>query len=65
MIDIDLPGIDRYEVARRIQMLSGSRMMILVALTGYGQETDKQHALSAGFNEYLTKPVKIERLQHY
>jgi CheY-like chemotaxis protein len=37
--------------------------MTLVALTGYGQDTDKQRALSAGFDEHLTKPVKIERLQ--
>lgn len=63
LVDIGLPGIDGYEVARRIRMLPNGKAMTLVALTGYGQETDKQRALSAGFDEHLTKPVKIERLQ--
>ncbi|MGC2492178.1 ATP-binding protein [Candidatus Binatus sp.] len=63
LVDIGLPGIDGYEVARRIRMLPNAKTMKLVALTGYGQETDKQRALSAGFDEHLTKPVKIERLQ--
>jgi PAS domain S-box-containing protein len=63
LVDIGLPGIDGYEVARRIRMLPNAKTMMLVALTGYGQETDKQRALAAGFDEHLTKPVKIERLQ--
>ncbi len=63
LVDIGLPAIDGYEVARRIRMLPNAKTMTLVALTGYGQETDKQRALSAGFDEHLTKPVKIERLQ--
>ena len=63
LVDIGLPGIDGYEVARRIRMIPNAKTMTLVALTGYGQETDKQRALSAGFDEHLTKPVKIERLQ--
>src|ERR1700722_20169453 len=63
LVDIGLPGIDGYEVARRIRMLPNAKTMMLVALTGYGQETDKQRALAAGFDEPLTKPVKIERLQ--
>ena len=63
LVDIGLPGIDGYEVARRIRMIPNAKTMMLVALTGYGQEADKQRALSAGFDEHLTKPVKIERLQ--
>jgi signal transduction histidine kinase/ActR/RegA family two-component response regulator len=63
LVDIGLPGIDGYEVARRIRTIPNAKTMTLVALTGYGQETDKQRALSAGFDEHLTKPVKIERLQ--
>ncbi len=63
LVDIGLPGIDGYEVARRIRMIPNAKTMTLVALTGYGQEADKQRALSAGFDEHLTKPVKIERLQ--
>ena len=63
LIDIGLPGIDGYEVARRIRMLQTAKTMILVALTGYGQEADRERALSAGFDAHLTKPVRIERLQ--
>jgi PAS domain S-box-containing protein len=63
LLDIGLPGMDGYEVARRIRMLPNAKSMQLVALTGYGQETDKQRALAAGFDEHLTKPVKIEQLQ--
>src|SRR6202167_521560 len=63
LVDIGLPGIDGYEVARRIRMLPNAKTMMLVALTGYGQETDKQRALTAGFDEHLTKPAKIARLQ--
>jgi CheY-like chemotaxis protein len=63
LIDIGLPGIDGYEVARRIRIIPNKEAITLVALTGYGQETDKLRALSAGFDEHLTKPVKIERLQ--
>jgi PAS domain S-box-containing protein len=63
LVDIGLPGIDGYEVARRIRMLPDAKTMTLVALTGYGQDTDKQRAMSAGFDEHLAKPVKIERLQ--
>jgi CheY-like chemotaxis protein len=63
LVDIGLPGIDGYEVARRIRMLPSAKPMRLVALTGYGQDSDKQRALAAGFDEHLTKPVKIEQLQ--
>ena len=63
LVDIGLPGIDGYEVARRIRLLPNAKTMTLVALTGYGQEADKQRAFAAGFDEHLTKPVKIERLQ--
>jgi len=63
LVDIGLPGIDGYEVARRIRLIPNAKAMLLVALTGYGQDSDKQRALSAGFDEHLTKPVKIERLQ--
>jgi two-component system, sensor histidine kinase len=63
LVDIGLPGIDGYEVARRIRMIPNTRTIMLVALTGYGQETDKLRAQSAGFDEHLTKPVKIELLR--
>jgi CheY-like chemotaxis protein len=63
LVDIGLPEIDGYEVARRIRMLPNAKAMMLVALTGYGQDSDKQRAREAGFDEHLTKPVRIEQLQ--
>ena len=63
LVDIGLPGIDGYEVARRLRLLPNAKTMTLVALTGYGQDSDKRRARSAGFDDHLTKPVKIERLQ--
>ena len=64
LIDIGLPDMDGYEVARQIRMLPGSRTRLLVALTGYGQEEDKRLALSAGFDQHLIKPVDVEHLQN-
>jgi CheY-like chemotaxis protein len=64
LIDIGLPDMDGYEVARQIRMLPGSRTKLLVALTGYGQEEDKRRALSAGFDQHLIKPVDVEHLRH-
>jgi PAS domain S-box-containing protein len=64
LIDIGLPDMDGYEVARQIRMLPGSRTKLLVALTGYGQEEDKRRALSAGFDQHLIKPVDVEHLQN-
>jgi CheY-like chemotaxis protein len=63
LVDIGLPEIAGYEVARRIKLLWAAKAMKLVALTGYGQDRDKRRALSAGFDEHFTKPVKVDRLQ--
>jgi PAS domain S-box-containing protein len=61
LIDIGLPGMDGYEVARRIRAdLPGAR---LVALTGYGQPEDRERALAAGFDAHLVKPVDPDQLQ--
>jgi CheY-like chemotaxis protein len=56
LIDIGLPGIDGYEVARRLRQHLGDRVL-LVALTGYGQPEDRRDARAAGFDAHLTKPV--------
>ncbi|MBI1734632.1 MAG: response regulator [Candidatus Rokubacteria bacterium] len=56
LVDIGLPGIDGYEVARRIRAL-GSPQPFLVALTGYGRPEDRQRATEAGFDAHLVKPV--------
>ncbi|WP_051243144.1 hybrid sensor histidine kinase/response regulator [Azohydromonas australica] len=62
IVDIGLPGISGYEVARRIRAQEGGRRMLLVALTGWGQAQDKLAALEAGFDRHLTKPVAPEQL---
>ena len=63
LVDISLPGIDGYEVARRIKMLPNAKTMVVAALTGYGLEEDRRRAHAAGFDLHLVKPVKIEYLQ--
>lgn len=62
LLDIGLPDMDGYELARRLRARPGTANAVLIAVTGYGQENDKQNSLAAGFNHHLTKPVDIERL---
>ena len=57
-LDIGLPGMDGYEVARRLRTLPGLEALRLIAVTGYGQDKDKAAALAAGFHLHLTKPVE-------
>ena len=57
MLDIGMPIMDGYEVARRIRADANGRDTVLCALTGWGQAQDKQRALDAGFDEHMTKPV--------
>ena len=63
LLDIGLPDINGYEVARRIRALEGLHRPRLIALTGWGQEEDKKLAAQAGFDEHWTKPVDPQRLQ--
>jgi PAS domain S-box-containing protein len=62
LVDIGLPGIDGYEVARRIRREPGLRHLVLIALTGYGREADRTHALTAGFDHHIVKPVDPDGL---
>jgi CheY-like chemotaxis protein len=62
LIDIGLPVMDGYEVARRLRRMPGAERMPLVALTGYGQESDRERVRQAGFDEHLVKPVDAERI---
>jgi PAS domain S-box-containing protein len=57
IIDIGMPGMSGHEVARRMRLEAWGRNSILIALTGWGQEQDKQAAKAAGFDAHLTKPV--------
>jgi PAS domain S-box-containing protein len=61
LLDIGLPRMDGYEVARRLRANSSS--VRLIALTGYGQEEDKQRTAAAGFDAHLTKPVDLAALK--
>jgi two-component system, sensor histidine kinase len=58
LVDIGLPGIDGYEVVRRIRSDPRGRPLRLVALTGYGRREDRERALAAGYDEHLVKPVE-------
>jgi CheY-like chemotaxis protein len=57
LVDIGLPRLDGYRVAQELRLLETTPAMVLVAMTGYGTETDRQKALRAGFDRHLTKPV--------
>jgi PAS domain S-box-containing protein len=63
LLDINMPGMDGYEVARRIGAQPQHQNITLVALTGYGQEEDIHRAREAGFRHHLVKPVEIETLE--
>ncbi|SIT45252.1 Chemotaxis protein methyltransferase CheR [Paraburkholderia piptadeniae] len=62
IIDIGMPEMDGFEVARTIRSNRDLAHMFLIALTGYSSESDKSRALAAGFDYHLTKPVSMERL---
>ena len=62
LVDIGLPGIDGYEVARRLRMDPATRGVKLIALTGYGLAEDQRRVLEAGFDLHLVKPVGIDQL---
>jgi CheY-like chemotaxis protein len=64
-LDIGMPGLDGYETCRRLRQQPFGTRALVVALTGWGQERDKQRAADAGFDAHLTKPAdpaEIERL---
>jgi PAS domain S-box-containing protein len=63
IIDIGMPGMSGHEVARRMRLEAWGRNAVLIALTGWGQEQDKQAAKAAGFDEHLTKPVDPDSVE--
>ncbi len=62
ILDIGLPDRDGYALARTLRADEATKAAMLIALTGYGTETDRSRAREAGFNHHLTKPVDVERL---
>jgi CheY-like chemotaxis protein len=62
LLDIGLPDLDGYEVAKRLRTLPETRDAILIALTGYGQTEDLVRSQSAGFNHHLLKPLDFAKL---
>jgi CheY-like chemotaxis protein len=58
LLDIGMPGLTGYEVARRTRQSAFGRSMLLVAITGWGQDSDKARALAAGFDHHFTKPIE-------
>jgi signal transduction histidine kinase/ActR/RegA family two-component response regulator len=62
-VDLGLPVVNGYEVAQRLRADRRGRVVYLVALTGYGQPEDREHALAAGFAEHMVKPLDLGRLK--
>jgi signal transduction histidine kinase len=63
LLDIGLPVMDGYEVARRLRASNEHAGIRLVAITGYGQEADRQRTQAAGFDAHLVKPVDLDALE--
>jgi CheY-like chemotaxis protein len=62
LLDIGMPDLTGYEVARELRREPWGASVQLIALTGWGQDGDRRQALEAGFDHHLTKPVDLERL---
>jgi CheY-like chemotaxis protein len=62
LLDIGLPDLDGYQVAQRLRKIPEARQAVLIALTGYGQNEDRERARNAGFDHFLLKPPDIDAL---
>jgi CheY-like chemotaxis protein len=63
LLDLGLPGLDGYEVARQLRGEQGEGPLLIVAMTGYGQDEDRRRSREAGFDHHLVKPVDPHTLQ--
>jgi PAS domain S-box-containing protein len=61
-LDIGLPGLNGYEVAKQIRQHPVLKSVVLIALSGYGQDSDRQTSLQAGFNHHLVKPARLAEI---
>ena len=62
LLDIGLPDIDGNELAQRLRAQPETAQSLLIAITGYGQESDKKAAIGAGFSYHFVKPVDVQQL---
>ena len=62
LVDLGLPGLDGYEIARQLRASDDRRNILLVAVTGYGSPEDRERSLLAGFDVHLVKPVDPDML---
>src|SRR6185436_4743890 len=63
ILDVGLPGMDGYELAKALRALPECRGAKIIAVTGYGKDTDKERARDVGFDHHLTKLIDVDRLQ--
>jgi PAS domain S-box-containing protein len=63
-LDIGMPGMDGYEVARKLRLQPGLHSVVLAAVTGWGQEEDRRRTTEAGFDHHLVKPPEPKAVQH-
>lgn len=64
-LDIGLPGMSGHEVARALRAEHSDRAMVLIALSGYGEDEDAERSMASGFDHHILKPVDIDTLQSF
>lgn len=64
IVDVGMPEIDGFDVARAVRSEDSLAGVLLIALTGYASESDRSRALAAGFDHHLSKPISLEKLHH-
>lgn len=62
LLDIGLPGMDGYEVAKRLKALKSGEVLFIIAITGYGQASDRRRSTEAGIDLHMVKPVDPDML---
>jgi len=63
LLDIGLPDMDGYQLAQQVRSNPWGRGVVLVAVTGWGQEQDRRRAVAAGFDHHLVKPISAETVE--
>jgi CheY-like chemotaxis protein len=64
LMDIGLPDMNGHDTARRIRQQPGGKDIILIAVTGYGQEEDRRRSIEAGFDDHIVKPLNFAELKN-